>query len=99
MKAYVVSDVSLKDPEAVRAYRERAAASIEQYGGRYLVRGKGITPIEGHWSPEMLVIVEFPDRERAERWYHSAEYGAALEYRDRALSRSLIIVDGVDPAG
>jgi len=30
-------------------------------------------------------------------WYRSPEYAKALEVRDRALSRNLILVEGVVP--
>ncbi len=95
MPAYVISDVRILDPEAVDAYRTRAAASIAHYGGRYLVRGGAIERLEGAWAPENIMVVEFPDMERARIWYRSPEYAQALQYRDRAISRSLILVDGV----
>jgi uncharacterized protein (DUF1330 family) len=44
----------------------------------------------------MIVIVEFPDLERARVWYHSPQYALALEMHDKALSRNLILVDGVN---
>ena len=42
-----------------------------------------------------IVIVEFPNLEQARAWYRSPEYAFALEVRDTALSRNLILVDGV----
>ncbi len=98
MPAYVVSDVTALDAEAFASYRALAAGSIAQYGGRYLVRGGAIEPLEGNWSPRAIVSVEFPDRERARAWYRSPEYAAALAVRDKALSRRLILVDGVEEA-
>jgi len=95
MSAYVISDATLRDPEAVEIYRTRAAASIVQHGGRYLVRGGEIEVLEGDWSPRMLIVAEFPDMDRARAWYHSTEYASALEVRDRALTRNFILVDGV----
>ena len=53
--------------------------------------------LEGEWHPTPLIIVEFPDIEQARRWYASAEYAAALDVRDAALSRHLILVDGMAP--
>lgn len=53
--------------------------------------------LEGDWSPGPLIIVEFPDIDTARRWYRSAEYAAALELRDAALSRNLILVAGTAP--
>lgn len=96
MPAYLISDVTVKDAGAFQAYRSCAATSIEQHGGRYLVRGGPIDALEGSWVPTTIVIVEFPDIERARAWYRSPEYAAALAFRDDALSRSLILVDGIN---
>lgn len=99
MPAYLISDVAAKDPEAFRIYRERAAASIARHGGRYLVRGGPVEPLEGDWAPRTIIIVEFPDLERARAWYRSPDYATALALRDEALSRNLILVDGISEGG
>jgi uncharacterized protein (DUF1330 family) len=95
MPAYVISDVTIRDEETIEIYRTRAAASIAQHGGRYLVRGGKVETLEGKWKPGPLIVVEFPDIETARHWYRSDEYAAALEVRDAALSRNLILVDGI----
>jgi len=96
MTAYLMSDVSPRDAEAFEAYRTRAAESIALYGGRYVVRGGDVELLEGDWQPRAIVIVEFPSMEQARRWYRSPEYAAALTLRDKALSRNLILVDGIE---
>ena len=98
MPAYLISDVSVRDKQAFEIYRTRAAASIARYGGCYLARGGAIEPLEGTWTPQAIVIVEFPDIDRARAWYTSPEYADALAVRDEALSRSLILVDGISGA-
>ena len=95
MPAYIISDVTVEDAEAFQHYRTRAADSIARHGGRYLVRGGPIEPLEGSWTPGTIIVVEFPDAERARAWYRSREYAAALAFRDAALSRDLILVDGI----
>jgi uncharacterized protein (DUF1330 family) len=97
MAAYLISDVSARDPAALELYRTRAAASIVRYSGRYLVRGGEVETLEGDWRPRMIVVVEFPDLDRARAWYHSPEYAEALAVRDAALSRNLILLEGVEP--
>ena len=97
MPAYIVSDVTFRDSSAVEVYRTRAAASIARHGGRYLVRGGTIEVLEGQWTPRAIVIVEFANMDAARAWYHSPEYAAALEVRDEALTRKLILVEGVRP--
>jgi uncharacterized protein (DUF1330 family) len=98
MPAYIVSDVTIKDADAIQEYRIRAAASIAEHGGRYLVRGGTVECLEGDWQPN-IIVVEFPDAEAARRWYRSPEYAAALDMRDQALTRNLILVEGVPLPG
>ncbi len=99
MSAYVISQVAVRDPEALQQYRSRAAKTFAKYGGRYRVRaGAAKEVLEGDW-PQMVVVVEFPDMERARAWYSSPEYAEALVFRDKALTRNLIIVDGVSDEG
>ena len=98
MPAYIISDVAIRDAAAIETYRARAAASIAHHGGRYLVRGGKIEVLEGDWMPHAIVIAEFPDLERARAWYRSPEYAEAIEVRDEALRRNLILVEGVAPS-
>jgi uncharacterized protein (DUF1330 family) len=39
MPAYVIAQVEVTDPELFAQYGAQVPATIEQYGGRYLVRG------------------------------------------------------------
>jgi uncharacterized protein (DUF1330 family) len=95
MPVYVISDATLRDAAAVASYRTRAAASIAKYDGRYLARGGAVEKLEGDWRPANLIIVEFPDIARARAWYASSEYADALQFRDAALTRNLILVEGM----
>ncbi len=95
MAAFLISDVSIRDADAFQTYRTRAADSIARHGGRYLVRGGDVDPLEGTWSPRTIIVVEFASMEQARAWYRSSEYASALEVRDKALSRNLILVDGI----
>jgi uncharacterized protein (DUF1330 family) len=96
MAAYVISEISeVLDATLMEEYRSLAQASIEQYGGRYLVRGGALETIEGDSGPQRIVIVEFPTMERVQDWYHSREYAKALTVRQKALKRKLILVEGI----
>jgi uncharacterized protein (DUF1330 family) len=96
MAAYLISDITVRDGAAFEVYRTRAADAIHTYGGRYLARLGEVQVLEGSWNPNMIVIVEFPNLERARVWYHSPEYALALEMHDKALGRNLILVNGVN---
>ena len=95
MAAYLILDIHVKDPEEYAAYRERAPATLEQYGGRYLVRGGPHETVEGDWYPERVVVVEFPSVERAKEWYASPEYQEIVGLRLRAAPGNTLLVEGV----
>jgi uncharacterized protein (DUF1330 family) len=96
MAAYVISEVEVLDEASFEEYRSRAKKSIEEHGGRYLVRAALPQAAEGDWPPQQrLVVVEFPDMHTARQWYASDSYAQALAFRDRALSRRLMFVDAV----
>ncbi|MFI5047364.1 MAG: DUF1330 domain-containing protein [Acidimicrobiia bacterium] len=95
MAAYVLVDVEVTDPARYDDYRPLAAASVEQYGGRYVVRGGASEVLEGERVPGRLVVLEFPDADSARTWYDSPEYRAARAVRDGAATGSFILVDGV----
>ena len=94
MPAYVISEVEVRNIEAMERYRTLAAGSIAQHGGRYLVRGGHAETVEGGPPAKTLIIVEFPSMARAREWYASAEYAAALKLRQTALERRLMFVEG-----
>ena len=96
MTAYIISDVSIRNAGAFQTYRMRAAVSIERCDGRYLGRGAWIEQLEGSSAPRNIVIVEFPNLDKAQAWYRSPEYASALEVRDQALSHNLILADSVE---
>ena len=64
MPAYLIVDCEVTDPERYEAYKQLAPPAIAKYGGRYLVRGGDVTPLEGDWRPNRVVVLEFPDVER-----------------------------------
>jgi uncharacterized protein (DUF1330 family) len=98
MAAYVISEVEALDSALFGQYRILAHASIVHYGGRYIVRGGAIDVVEGHRDQDrQLLIIEFPSMARAREWYGSPEYAEALKTRAKALTRTLLFVDGVLP--
>ncbi len=95
MAAYVIAEAEALDAEVVARYRTIAAASVAKYGGRYLARGAAIEALEGEPSLRRMAIIEFPDMERAQQWYRSAEYAEGLALSKTAMKRRLILVPGL----
>ena len=94
MPAYVVAEVEILNPEGYKAYSQQVPATIEQYGGRFLVRGGKAKPLEGEWPEVRRVIIEFPDVEAARRWWNSTEYAKPKELRCANSNGRLILIEG-----
>lgn len=98
MTAYVIANVDVFDPERYEEYRRRVPATIAAFGGRYLARGGRVEVMEGEWSPERLVIVEFESFERAQAWLSSEEYAPLKAIRESSAHADLVITEGVEQA-
>jgi uncharacterized protein (DUF1330 family) len=94
MPAYVLAFIDVTDPARYDEYRALAGPSVEQYGGRYVVRGGRSEVLEGEHAPGRLVVLEFEDADAARRWYDSEEYGTARAIRTQAATASIILVEG-----
>lgn len=94
MAAYVIVDVEIDDSEAYEEYKEEAAPSVKEFGGRYLVRGGEWEALEGEWRPNRLVVLEFDSLEDAKRWYESDVYRQARDKREGGAKVSMVVVRG-----
>jgi uncharacterized protein (DUF1330 family) len=95
MAAYLIAQINVTDPETFAQYSSRVPGVIEQYGGRYLVRGGATEAVEGSWTPTRLVVVEFPSMEQLKRFYHSDEYAPLIELRNQSARAELTFAEGI----
>jgi uncharacterized protein (DUF1330 family) len=93
--AYVIANVTVKDPVRYEEYRRLVSPTLSKYGGRFVARGGAMEVLEGDWRPSRLVIVEFPSIEQARQWWHSPEYAEAKAIRQATSEGTLLILDGV----
>jgi uncharacterized protein (DUF1330 family) len=82
-------------PEVIE-YLERIEDTLTPFDGRFLVHGPQVTVAEGEW-PGTVVIIEFPDVDRATAWYASPAYQEILPLRTRNIDGAAILVEGVGP--
>lgn len=94
MSAYVIVQARFNPGPELTQYREHAVAAIQQYGGKFVARGKDKALVEGRDNGlDKVIIIEFPSVEQAKRWYGSREYAQALERSAQAMTRELFIVE------
>jgi len=95
MTAYVIVHGHVTDAEKYEQYKAMTPSTLEQYGGRFIVRGGEREDLEGGWEVSRVVILEFPSMEAARTWYDSPEYRAAREVRAGAADVTFTLVEGV----
>jgi len=97
MSVYLIIDIAILDQDVYGEFVARVSAVVEQYGGRYLVRGGEVFPVAGDWHPKRIVIVEFENPEQVQEFYASPEYLALAPLREQSASIRAIIVEGYEP--
>ncbi len=90
-----MADIEITDPDEYQTYAKQTAATLERYGGKFLVRGGNAETLEGDWKTARLVILEFPSVEQAKKWYNSPEYSAIKGIRHRSAISNMLLVHGV----
>jgi len=94
MKAFVIAAETPNDESMFSEYRKAVPATLEAFGGKFIVRGGNLTLLEGAWPHSRLVIIEFPSREAAEGWYRSPEYQKIIGLRLNSSVGNLVIIEG-----
>ena len=97
MTGYLIVNIEVQDPETYAKYREAAAPLVARFGGRYLVRGGDIEPLEGDLGLKRLVVLEFPSVDEARRFYESPEYAPVLKMRLASTRSDAVLVAGYQP--
>jgi uncharacterized protein (DUF1330 family) len=95
MSAYIIVEIEVTDPAGYEKYKNLAGATVEKYGGKYIVRGGKTEVLEGDWQPKRIVVLEFPNAERAKAWLNSDEYREPRKMRHATAKTRMIVVDGV----
>ena len=95
MAGYIVADIEITDPDEYQKYAQHTAATLEPYGGKFLVRGGQPETVEGDWKTKRIVIIEFPSVEQAKIWYDSPEYSAIKGIRHGSTISNILLVHGI----
>jgi uncharacterized protein (DUF1330 family) len=94
MAAYLIANIRVKDPAKFAEYRDKVAPLIAAFGGRYLIRGGAVTPVEGQPALERVVVLEFPDMPKLRAFYGSKEYAPLIALRQQASEGDVALVEG-----
>jgi uncharacterized protein (DUF1330 family) len=79
---------------AIVEYLGRIDATLGPYGGRFLIHGARPDVREGEWSGD-LIVIEFPDLDRARAWYDSPAYRESIPLRADHSRGDILLIEGV----
>jgi uncharacterized protein (DUF1330 family) len=95
MCAYVIVEIDIVDPAGYEEYKQLASATVEKYGGKYIIRGGTVETLEGDWNPKRIVVLQFDSMQRAKEWLNSEEYREPRKMRHRTARTRMVVVEGV----
>ncbi|WP_021593073.1 DUF1330 domain-containing protein [Actinomadura welshii] len=96
MTAYALAHLRPRPPlhDDVFTYIERIQATMDPFGGRFLVHNTPAEVIEGPLDGG-YVLIEFPDMDSARAWYESDAYQAILPMRTDHIPGTAVLLQGV----
>ena len=95
MTAYMIVTAKVHDRDAfIQGYGMVAGALVEQFGGKYVLRGPGAQLLEGDFGDgASMVISEWPSREAALAFWNSPEYQEAKKLREGLADCQVIVIE------
>ena len=96
MAAYMIARVNVTDWDKYNEYIKVTPGIITKFGGRFIVRGGETVTFEGPEEKWRIVVVEFPDLEKAKEFYYSPEYTDAKKIREGAALAQFVAISGVE---
>lgn len=94
MAAYCFFDMyEVTDPEKLEQYRSGVLATVNRYGGKYVLVGGRCDIVEGNWRPTFPVLIEFPSLEAAHSWYTSQEYAPLKALRLSGTKNNVVFME------
>lgn len=95
MPAYIIVEISIQNPTEYEDYKKLTPPSLIPFDGKFIIRGGKAESLEGDWNPERIVVLEFPNVERAKAWWNSEGYAPAKALRQRTAHTKMILIPGL----
>jgi uncharacterized protein (DUF1330 family) len=94
--AYVIVQLGeVRDRSVQEELGSKMAAVTLAHGGKYLARGRNVTPLEGKPAPQSVVIIAFENVEKAVAYRNSEAYRELTPLREKFAGDHSWIVEGL----
>ena len=92
--AYYIGEHEIRNEAAFADYLKQVIPMIERHGGRYLTKPGTHELLEGHWQPNRVVIIAFPDMASLKAWYYAPDYRPLIAKRQAIARDVMIAIEG-----
>lgn len=96
MPAYLIGHITVRNAEHWTQYRSRVPATLTQWGGELLFRGRLADTLSGEQPYAETVVLRFPDLASIDGWHCSADYQALIPIRQAAADVMLASYEADD---
>jgi uncharacterized protein (DUF1330 family) len=88
--AYVVGQITVKNPEMWAEYRSKVPETLTPWGGELVFRGKQLAALAGDNPHPDIVVIRFPTITALNSWFLSAAYQSLIPLRQQAAEMVLL---------
>tara|TARA_B100001248_G_scaffold216653_1_gene171620 strand:+ start:206 stop:499 length:294 start_codon:yes stop_codon:yes gene_type:complete len=94
VKGYLLGQITISDKSQYKIYDSKIGNVIEEFGGKYLVKGGLRIVKEGNPFFQRDVLVEFKDIEKAQRFFSSQQFKKISKFRKAGSTGFLLLLNG-----
>lgn len=87
--AYVIGQITVKNPELWAVYRSRVPDTLAPWGGELVFRGQQAAVLAGENRHPDIVVIRFPDITAVNGWFASPAYQSLIAIREQAADMVL----------
>lgn len=94
MTAYVIGNITVKNPEKWAEYRSQVPATLVPWGAELVLRGTQAKALSGQYRHTDTVVIRFPDMDAVAGWHDSPAYQVLVQLRKEAADVDLVSFEG-----
>jgi uncharacterized protein (DUF1330 family) len=96
--AFNIAEITITNDEAyTKEYVPPILKSIQDSGGKFIVRGGKIASVVGAPPAPRITVIQFESLDKAQAWFNSPAYKAAQAIGDKYATFRAYQVEGVAP--
>ena len=90
---YAYAQLTVTNPDALNAYREKAGEALARHGGKVEAASKDFTTLDGNpAAPDTAALLSFPDRDAALAWANDPDLADLHALRRSAGGSDILLL-------